>query len=161
MAAAKLAPEPRRGLEPMKGLETMDSSLLVVVRFAVGSSTVYSLLRGDHDERAALWSVAWTAHETAEGEVLVAPPRGPEAAAELRRALSGAEGVTEVDVTSEYTLAVTNAPDSYDGLGTVSVSDEGDERVVAVHVEHLNWQAAHYASGIFRLQVRRLPGGAS
>jgi hypothetical protein len=84
--------------------------------------------------------------------VLVTPPLGAAEATALRSVFAGAQGVTEENATGEYTFGYTNAPESYDGFGTLSLSAEGDERLVGIRNEHLNWQVGRYASGLRRFR---------
>ena len=130
----------------------LPSSLLTLVRFTVAESTLHALLSGNPERRRALRAVTWGSRDTEGGEVLVTPPLRAEQAAELRTVFAGAEGVTEVDATGEYTFGTTSAPESYDGFGTLSLGEEPDGRLVAIRMEHLNWQAGRYASGLHRFR---------
>ncbi len=126
----------------------LSPSLLTIVRFTVMESALHALLSGNPERRRALRGVEWGSRDTEAGEVFVTPPLRAQRAAELRVVFAGADGVTEVDATGEYTFGYTNAPESYDGFGTMSLDVEGDERLVAIRKEHLNWQASRYASGL-------------
>ncbi len=130
----------------------MNPSLLTLVRFTVAEGTLHALLSGNPERRRALREIQWGSRETEAGQVLVTPPLGAEPAAQLRSIFAGAEGVTEVDATGEYTFGFTNAPNVYDGFGTLSLDAEAGERLVAIRTEHLNWQASRYASGLHRFR---------
>jgi hypothetical protein len=138
----------------------MDPSQFTLVRFTVAEGTLHTLLSGNPGRRRALRDVTWGSRDTNDGQVLVTPPLGVEPAAQLRSVLAGAEGVTEVDVSAEYTVGYTTAPVDYDGFGTLSLGVEASERVVAIRTEHLNWQASRYASGLHRFRPAAPPPNA-
>lgn len=54
----------------------------------------------------------------------------------------------------QWHIVETNAPEKYDGFGTFTIKRagqdlRGDLRVVLVRDQHLEWQRARYASGLF------------
>jgi hypothetical protein len=130
----------------------MNTSFFSIVRFTVAESTYHAVVSGNPETRRALRFVEWGSRDTEAGEMLVTPPLRAEEAATLRAVFAGAEGVSEVDATGEYVFAYTSAPASYDGFGTLSVSVDGDERLVAIETQYLNWQASRYASGLHRFR---------
>ncbi len=130
----------------------MEPSAFKIVRFVVGENTLHALLSGHPERRRACREFEWGLHES-DGDLLVSPPLTPDRAAELRAVFHGAEGVTETDLSGEYTLGSTNAPESYDGFGTLTVRTEGDARVVAIRQNHLNWQYPHPAQSSRHLRA--------
>ena len=130
----------------------MNTSPCTIVRFTVTGSALDAVLARTTKRRSAVQDLEWRARETEDGGAFESPPLRAAEAAELRAVFADVEGVAEVDITGDYVVGYTTAPESFDGFGTLSVSVEGGERLVAIRKEHLNWQAARYASGIHRFR---------
>jgi hypothetical protein len=63
-------------------------------------------------------------------------------------------GCERVDLTDQYRIGWTTAPESYDGGSTLTVRSEGGRRLVAVRLDDLEWQENRYLSGLYgRLEV--------
>ena len=64
------------------------------------------------------------------------------------------QGWSEIDITPDYTFATTTAPKAYDGFGTLDIGQEikneygFTERLVAIPIQHYNWQTSRYHSGL-------------
>jgi hypothetical protein len=126
----------------------MSIAPFTIVRFALAESTLHAALSSGPEARRALRSIAWGSRETEAGEVLVTPPALPARAADLRKVLAAIDGLTEIDATGEYTLGYSTSPEAYDSFGTMTVSADGEERLVAIRNEHVEWQVGRYASGL-------------
>lgn len=62
---------------------------------------------------------------------------------------------TALDLSKDYVVVDTNAPETYDGFGTLTLFTRDDgSREVAVERRHLNWQAGRYRSGLYRADMR-------
>jgi hypothetical protein len=126
-----------------------------IVFFAIPVHAFLRLTRASHPELwPAMDAVSWDRG----GDASYVTPHLFGAEAEtLRTALGSLPDAEEHDVTRTYALSYTTAPESYDGYGTLMLGREGDERLVAIVKEHLNWQAAHYASGLYRFRPAAAP----
>jgi len=63
--------------------------------------------------------------------------------------------IIDEDAPDTFIIRQTNAPQSYDGFGTISLVDCGDPndktnyvRLVAIRPDHLEWQEGRYGSGM-------------
>jgi hypothetical protein len=56
-----------------------------------------------------------------------------------------------------YQLYETNAPENYDGFGTMGIYSGGENRFVLIDVKHLEWQVQRYRSGIFKADKSDIP----
>jgi len=51
-----------------------------------------------------------------------------------------------------YHFYRTKASKAYDGFGTITVFEHGDERIVGVRTAHCEWQLMRYASGMYNAE---------
>lgn len=80
------------------------------------------------------------------GDDLVSPPLHGE---KLDAVLAALPQATERDVTAEYEIGWTKAPEAYDGFGTFTVESYPDGwRKVAVRLDARTWQTMRYSSGL-------------
>lgn len=118
------------------------------------SDDVYGQL--SPDARRVLREVSWHELEGEEGTSSSTPVASSELLEKLREAFAGRDDVSEVDVSTEYTIATTMAPADYDGFGTFTLKTlrEG-RRMIAIVPRHAEWQVNRNWSGNYATMIVR------
>jgi hypothetical protein len=59
--------------------------------------------------------------------------------------------VTVGHISKTYIVKETNAPESYDGFGTITINDLSKTRIVLIEEDNFDWQSSRYYSGTYAL----------